>query len=140
ICYAKLSKIDSRSDKIDLLGQSILYFEKALSIFTLDDYPNEFAKASFELGMARREKFLQDKDTSFLEKEIENFKGVVGVFDQKKNPFTYLTAEFFIGESLYFLGKTNEAKAFYDDAEKIALQVDGKLASEIKEVIDSIWK
>jgi tetratricopeptide (TPR) repeat protein len=140
ISYARLAKVGNSFNQIELLGSSIKYFEMALSVFAFEDYPKEFAKTSFELGTARREKFLLDRDISYLEKEIENFKGVLRVFDRKENPFTYLSSEFFIGESLYFLGKVDEAKPFYEEALKIAREVDEKLAEEIHEVFDSIWK
>jgi tetratricopeptide (TPR) repeat protein len=140
ISYSKLAKTSEGNNKKDYLENSIIYFEKALEVFNLDGTPKEYARTNFELGTVRREKFLLDRDSAPLEKEIENFKGVLKVFNKKENPFTYLTAEFFIGESLYFLGRLDEALPYYNQAESIALEVDEKLAQDINEIKENILK
>ncbi len=162
ISYSKLTKSDDPSKKDADAKNSIEHFEKALEVFTLKDTPSEFARSNYELGMARRNLFLSDNNKSqrqrfnlpkpailvnrlqrsktILEKEIENFSSVLKVFNKKENPFTYLTAKFFIGEALYSLGRVEESIAYYEEAERVAIKVDKKLAQEIREIKDNISK
>lgn len=137
LTYFNLTKFDEENKKENLLD-SIFHFEKTLEVYTEDISVDDYARISYQLGIAYRELFIIEKTKSVLENEIEKLKEALRLISEEKNPFTYITSNFFLGEAHFFLGDKEKALLYYGDALKSSEKHDPKLGEQIRDVIDLV--
>lgn len=137
ICYFKIALIDPEHSK-ELLKKAENSLRQSLEIFDRDSSPKEFLKVEYDLSQVLRELYLITKDKKYLDECVERFKSTLTIVTEEKDPLTYATVNFLLGESLYLQGKLKDSLPYYLEAERVTNSFDPSLAKKISDVRKNI--
>ncbi len=139
LAYLNLTRF-SKEDKKENLLETVSHFDKALDVYSESFSKEEYARINYQKGVAYRELFILEHMRSYLEQEVESLKNTLKIIDRESNPFTYITAQFFLGEANYFMENVSESLSHYEEALNVAERHDQNLGKQISEVIEIIKK
>jgi tetratricopeptide (TPR) repeat protein len=134
---SRLRDIDEKT-KVKLLENALNYFEESLNYFPKDTHKESFIRINYEIAVCLRELFFLKNSPELIEEVKEHIEEIIDDIDESKNPYTYLTSQFFLGEAYFYLGDKEKALSHYEESLRVAENFDKELAQNIKEVIEKI--
>ncbi len=134
---SRLKSIDTQ-EKVELLNEAIKFFEEALFYFPKEDFLDSFVRINYELAVAKRELFFISGGRELIEEIKEHIESIIDDVDSQKNPYTYLTLHFFLGEVYFYLKDKENAIKEYEISYNTAVNFDKELASSLLEVLNKI--
>ncbi|BAL81410.1 tetratricopeptide repeat protein [Caldisericum exile] len=134
---SRLKDLDEKT-KIELLENALNYFEEALNYFPKDTNIESFIRINYEIAVCLRELFFLTDDRSLIEGVKEHVEEIIDDINETKNPYTYLTSQFFLGEAYFYLGDKDKALAHYEQSLRVSENFDKELAQNIASVVEKI--
>lgn len=134
---SRLKNVDER-EKIELLENALSNFEEALQYFPKDTHKESFIRINYEIAVCLRELFFLKNEAALIEEVKEHIEEIINDIDETKNPYTYLTSQFFLGEAYFYLGNKDESLIHYEQSLRVAENFDKELAQSIGAVVSKI--
>jgi len=126
------------SRRAELLKKAIGYFEEGVDYFPRDIHPEGFIRINYELAYAKRELFFLRRESSLLNEVKEHIENIVPMLDREKNPYMYLTSQFFCGEAYFYTGDKKRALGYFEASYKVAESFDKELAQSISMIMEKV--
>ncbi|MGB9794141.1 tetratricopeptide repeat protein [Caldisericum exile] len=134
---SRLKDIDEKT-KIELLENALGYFEEALNYFPKDTHKESFIRIHYEISVCLRELFFLKNDPQLISEVRDHIEEIISDIDKTKNPYTYLTSQFFLGEAYFYLGDKDKALLHYEESLRVSENFDNELAQSIASVVEKI--
>ncbi len=138
LAYSNLSKVVSMPDKATFLKNAEEYLKKSLEVFNIDQHKDFYARIWYNLGVTYKDLASFYKSKEYREEEREAFSNALDALSEDESPFAVATAHFYIAQSLYEDGNSEEALKHYKIAQSIAEKFDKKLAEDLSAIIKQL--
>ena len=138
LAYSNLSKVVPMPDKATFLKKAEEYLKKSLEVFNIDQHKDFYARIWYNLGVTYKDLASLYKSKEYREEEREAFLSALDALSEDESPFAIATAHFYIAQSLYEDGNSEEALKHYKIAQGIAEKFDKKLAEDLSAIIKQL--